>query len=70
MLNKLDDSSEYFVFFAYDDSMDEKSIAELYNNIIDGGDLSSSGVTKLGTIRRKYPQSGNFENYSVFAIKA
>ena len=69
VLNKLEDNTDYFIIKSHGDSMDEKSIAELYNNIVDGGGISESDVIKVGIIRSRYPQTNNFEDYTMFAIK-
>lgn len=75
-INKLDDSSDYLVIYIHGDEMDEDGAAKLANDINDGAGkavggktFSSSDVIKLGTIRKKFPASGNFENYDMFAVK-
>ena len=68
ILNKLKDNTDYFIIKSCGDSMDEKSIADLYNNVVDGANLSASDVIKVGSIRGRHPQTNNFENYTMFAI--
>lgn len=78
--DKLDNSSQYMVFFCFQGSMDEKDVLKLANDVNKSGEegdfgLAKTGsftendITKVGFIRRKYSKSQNFENFDVFAVK-
>lgn len=75
-LNKLDDQSQYLVVFIHGDEMDEDGMSNLANDInkkvgggMKNGDYSAEDIVSLGTIRKKFPGSGEFEDYDVFATK-
>ena len=74
-LNKLDSEARYLVVFSHEGEMDEGGVATLSNDLnksvgggMKDGGYSDSDVIVLGQIRKKYPASGNFENYDVFAV--
>lgn len=75
-LNKLEDDKQYVVVFAHGDDMDEDGVSKLVNDInkkvnggLKNGSYSDADVLNIGIIRKKFPGSGEFENYDVFAVK-
>lgn len=61
---RLKDNTEYIMFFAFHDYLDEDKVKGIVRDIT-GKDMN---VRKVGQIRRKYSKTQKFEDFDIFAV--